>query len=515
MKRVLIAAMHHESNSFNPITAGEEDFKVIYGADVFANLRENDSVTGIIETLQQAGYDVVPTVCARAVPNGEVDHAFYTRIKTEIMERAKAAQEQAPIDAITLSLHGSMRVREQGEAEGFFLEELRSMFPDIPIFASLDMHTTMTQRMHDNCDGFVGYKCAPHTDCFETGQHAARMTIAALENNAAARSAWVKVPIMIAGEQSATSVEPMIELISALRRTERKQGIMAASYLMGFPWADNEDSAIAVYVVADGDLAMAEREAVELARLIWEKKDQFRFHTETYHEQEALDVAFAAVKNGQLPVYLSDSGDNPTAGSSSDCTDFLRLIMTDPRTKALSKPVIYGGIYDPIATKQCAGRVGQEMTLTFGAKFDTVTTSPITATGVVKAYIKDWSGGMVKSDLALFHSCGVDIVLAEAHVGYTSPTMFMDLGVDPHDAEIVVCKLGYLTQQHNLVAKRSIMALTKGSTNEDLKTLDYQRVKRPIFPLDDGFAYNASHNLVEKEDENGRGLGLGHNQVGG
>ncbi len=498
MKRVLIAAMHHESNSFNPITAGEEDFKVIYGADIFANLRANDSVTGIIKTLQGAGYEIIPTVFARAVPNGEVDYGFYTRIKTEILARARAAQEQAPIDAITLSLHGSMRVKEQGEAEGYFLEELRNIFPDIPILSSLDMHTTMTQRMHDNCDGFVGYKCAPHTDCFETGQHAANMTIAALENNAVAKSAWVKVPILIAGEQSETSVEPMVELIDALRAVERKEGIMAASYLMGFPWADNEDSAVAVYVVADGDLALAEKEAVALAQRFWSKKDAFKFHTETYHEQEALDAAFAAVWEKKLPIYLSDSGDNPTAGSSSDCTGFLQLIMSDARTKTLNQPIIYGGIYDPVATKQCAGRVGEEITLTFGAKFDTVTSTPITATGVVKAYIKDWSGSMVKSDLALFSSCGVDIVLAEAHVGYTSPQMFEDLGVDPRRAEIVVCKLGYLTEQHKLVAKRSIMALTKGSTNEDLKTLDYRKVKRPIFPLDDGFAYDATHNLMAK-----------------
>ena len=58
MKRVLTAAMHHESNSFNPITAGEKDFRVIYGADIFSDLRENDSVTGVIRTLQDAGYEV-------------------------------------------------------------------------------------------------------------------------------------------------------------------------------------------------------------------------------------------------------------------------------------------------------------------------------------------------------------------------------------------------------------------------------------------------------------------------
>ena len=31
MKRVLVGAMNHESNSFNPIVAGEEDFLVLRG----------------------------------------------------------------------------------------------------------------------------------------------------------------------------------------------------------------------------------------------------------------------------------------------------------------------------------------------------------------------------------------------------------------------------------------------------------------------------------------------------
>lgn len=500
MKRILVAGLHHESNTFNPIIAGEEDFKVIYGDDVFNNFRENDSVTGVIKTLQGAGYEVIPAVFARAVPNGEVDYNFYIKIKNEILEKAKAALKDGPIDAITLSLHGSMRVKKQGEVEGYFLEELREMFPNIPIISSLDMHTTMTKRMHDNCDAFVGYKCAPHTDCYETGEHAAKMTIAVLENGAKPKSAWVRVPILIAGEQSSTFVEPMMGLIKELRECEKKEGIMAASYLMGFPWADNEDSSVAVYVVADGDKELAEREAVKLAEVMWSKKDDFCFQTETYEEKEALDIAFKAVKEGKLPIYLSDSGDNPTAGASSDATGFLKLIMDDDRTDNLEHPVIFGGIYDPIATKQCEGRVGEEITLTFGAKFDNNISTPITATGTVKSYIKDWSRrGMLQGDLALFNSCGIDIVLAEVHVGYVTPEMFTDLGVNPRDVEIVVCKLGYLTHEQSLVAKRSIMALTKGNTNEDLKTLDYKKIKRPIFPIDSDFQYNALDNLSKKE----------------
>ncbi|MCI7795560.1 MAG: M81 family metallopeptidase, partial [Lachnospiraceae bacterium] len=400
-----------------------------------------------------------------------------------------------PLDAITLSLHGSMRVKGQGEAEGYLLEELRALFPDIPIFASLDMHTTMTDRMHENCDGFVGYKCAPHTDCTETGEHAARMTIEALDHGVQAKSAWVRVPIIIAGEQSSTTVEPMITLIKELRETEKKEGILAASYLMGFPWADNEDSSVAVYVVAN-DQELANKEAVRLAEFIWSKKDEFCFQTEAYHEAEALDQAFDSIAKGQYPVFLSDSGDNPTAGSSSDCTELLKMIMNDERTKDLKNPVLYGGFYDPEATKACEGKVGQEVTLTFGAKFDTKTTTPITATGVVMKYVKDWTGfGGNPSDVAVFRTHNVDVILAEKHIGYASPKVYLDMGLNPAEAPIVVCKLGYLGEEHEAFAKRAILVLTKGSTNEDLKTLHYEKVPRPLFPLDHDFDFDAKANL--------------------
>jgi len=496
MKRVLVAGMMHESNSFNPIVCGENDFGVVRGEDLFKRKQQNDPLRGIIVTLQEAGFEVIPVLFASAVPNGEVDRDFYMGLKAEILERARQAQAEKPLDAITLALHGSMRIKGLGDAEGYLLEELRTIFPDIPVFAALDMHTTMTKRMHDNCNGFVGYKCAPHTDKFETGVHAAKLTIAALRDGVQAKRAWVRVPILIAGEQSSTTVEPMKSLIDELRRTEAEDGILAASYLMGFPWCDNEDSAVAVYVVAD-DQEKADREAVRLADLIWRTRHDFCFQTETYTEEETLNVAFDAIASGQaLPVYLSDSGDNPTAGSSSDCTGFLKKIMDDPRTERLGSPVLYGGIYDPEATRACRGRVGEEITLTFGAKFDTVTTEPVTATGVVRAYVEKWDKTSIPCDLALFRANGVDIVLAEGHVGYVTPDIFIDLGRDPADADIVVCKLGYLTAEQAAVAKRSIMALSKGSTNEDLKTLNYTKVPGPIFPLDDDFDYEPERNLL-------------------
>ena len=114
------------------------------------------------------------------------------------------------------------------------------------------------------------------------------------------------------------------------------------------------------------------------------------------------------------------------------------------------------------------------------------------------AYCEQWDkfpGN--KSDHALFRTGNVDIVLAEKHIGYTSPEVFSDLGRDPHNAQIVVCKLGYLTAAQAAVAKRSIMALSRGSTNEDLASIPYEKTPRPIFPLDDAFHYDPRDNLMK------------------
>ena len=94
MKRVLVAAMHHESNSFNPIVAGENEFRVLRGQEFFENFRDNDSLTGVVKTLMDAGYEVVPAVSCRAVPNGEVDYDFDQGIKNEILEVARKENEK-------------------------------------------------------------------------------------------------------------------------------------------------------------------------------------------------------------------------------------------------------------------------------------------------------------------------------------------------------------------------------------------------------------------------------------
>lgn len=492
MKRILVGSMHHESNSFNPIIADERDFSIKYRKDALVFQSRNNALKGIVDTLIENNYEVVPVLSARAVPNGEVSFQLYSKLKKDFIEIALKENEIKKLDGINLALHGSMRVEGLGEAEGDLLKELRKYFKDIPIVVALDMHTTMTDNMFNYADAYIAYKCAPHTDCFETGEHSAKILIDIFKKEKLPKKAWVKVPMLIAGEQSETSTEPMVYFINKCREFEKNSEVLGVSILMGFPWADNSDSGVGIYV-SGYEQDTIDKIALEIGQEFFDKKEKFSFHTETYSPEKSYNVAIEALKDGKFPIYLSDSGDNPTAGSSSDCTGYLKLILEDERTKEVPSPIIYGGIYDPQTTLLCKNMVGKEIELTIGAKFDTVTTSPLNLKGKVINYIEKW--GSYESDLAVFRVNNVDIVLGEKHVGYISPDMYENLGLDPVNRHIIVCKLGYLTAEHKELSKRTIMALTNGSTNEDLENIKYSKVIRPIFPLDKNFSYKSCENI--------------------
>jgi len=165
--RVAIGGFFHESNTFSPLVTGAEDFLIFRREEIYAHQDAYLLAKGIISYFQaQAGYEVVPLVFARAVPNGEVDAELYGRLKSEFFNYL---QEAGPVDACVLALHGSMRVRGIGSAESDLLLALKSAFPGLPVFCGLDMHATVTRDLLRCSEALVGFKTAPHTDAWETG----------------------------------------------------------------------------------------------------------------------------------------------------------------------------------------------------------------------------------------------------------------------------------------------------------------------------------------------------------
>ena len=76
------------------------------------------------------------------------------------------------------------------------------------------------------------------------------------------------------------------------------------------------------------------------------------------------------------------------------------------------------------------------------------------------------------------------MVVTSKHVGCYDPEMMRVLGVEPSRLKAIVVKLGYLEPEIRAIAKRSIMALTDGSTNEIFERLPFKNIVRPVFPMD-------------------------------
>ena len=482
-RRIFVGGLHHESDTFNPIITGRDDIWVTRGQDLL-NKKGRDAASGIIATLTCAGYEVIPSVIARAVPNGVWDKTYYLELKEELLTALKNAGD---IDGISLSLHGSMRVEDIGEAEQDLLTSIREIHPKLPIITSLDMHATLTKRMFDALDGMVGYKCAPHTDTYETGIHAALMMIRTLEEGFMPTSSACRIPMLVAGEQSETSVEPMISLIQECRKMEGREHVLACSYLLGFPWADGEENGVHAVVTTDGDRVLADKLSRELAETFWAKRKAFAFYNETRMPAEALEATKTSLEENVYPVVISDSGDNPTAGSSQDVTNFLALVLKDKVLSNLTPPLVYQGFYDPEVVELAKeSGVGNTIETTLGAKFDTQKSKPIAIKAVVKALTEKWESAYC-SDLVLLDVQGVDVIVTSKHVGCYDPEMMRALGVKPERRKVIVVKLGYLEPEIRAIAKRSMMALTTGSTDELFERLPYRKLKRPIYPLDGDF----------------------------
>lgn len=485
--RILIGGMNHESNSLNPIITGADDFVVFYGDEILGRgMLPYYSSTGIASALKKAGCEIVPTVLARAVPNGVVSASFYRDLKAEFLYRTKEALAAGPIDGVCLALHGSMKVDSLGCAEGDLTSALRGLLPDIPFTAALDMHATITPSLLRAVNGFVGYKTAPHIDCAETGEHAAAMLLKALESGKKLYTAYKRIPMLIAGEKSESEAEPMRSLIERCRDAEKKPGIEAASFLLGFPWADDEHNAVSALVSAfDEAKDEAEKTATELAEAFWKRHKDFVFRSEYYDSAEAIKTACQAVlEKHEHPVFISDSGDNPTAGAAGDATDLLEKILDTINTvEKLPTPLLYSGFYDAPAAAACikAG-VGAKPCITLGGNWDTVNGKKIPLSVEVLNIVRDF--GPYKSDLVFIASGNIRFVITSKHIGFGDDELLPALGINAADYCLVVVKLGYLEPCFRSIAKRSIMATSRGCSNEVLETIPYKKVKRPLYPLD-------------------------------
>jgi microcystin degradation protein MlrC len=176
-------------------------------------------------------------------------------------------------------------------------------------------------------------------------------------------------------------------------------------------------------------------------------------------------------------------GDNPTAGGAGDVTWTLHQIVNHPVLGQPNGPsLIYASIPGPdIIHKALKAGIGAEIEGVAGAMVDNRYAPPITLKGKVHAIKKGDRNAVVEVVLQINNNY---IIVTERRKPYHYLKDFTDLNLNPQNTSIVMVKIGYLVPELYQIQKGWLMALTPGGVDQDLIRLPYQRLVRPIFPLD-------------------------------
>ena len=143
---------------------------------------------------------------------------------------------------------------------------------------------------------------------------------------------------------------------------------------------------------------------------------------------------------------------------------------------------IVASIVDPGAVASCqAAGLGSTVNLSVGGKLDPLHGKRLPLRGqVIRLKDDDPVGGRI----AVVQVDGVKLILTERRKPFHYMSEFDRLDLDALNHKIVVVKVGYLVPDLKAAARRAYMALTPGAVNQDIPSLDYQRVQRPLYPLD-------------------------------
>jgi microcystin degradation protein MlrC len=466
--RIAIGGVSHEGTTFSPILTGMEDLTVTRGDALLP--------TGKLRQLYDENHvELIPTLFARGVPSGILKKGTYLALKNEILDGLKSA---GTLDGICLSLHGAMEVEDIGDGESDLVGAIRALVGDgVLISASLDLHGNITPELIGAADILTALRTAPHRDGEETRYRAASLLIRALKEGLKPEMVMIPVPLLLPGEKVITEVEPAASLYAMLEEVDRVPGILTSSIMVGFAWADVPHASASVIVVAEREREIAHKQAVKLAEAFWARREKFTFDVESCDLDEAIDRALASDKK---PVFISDSGDNPTAGATGD----IPLVVERLLAKNVPDAVV-ASIVDPDVVNTCvAAGLNAQVTVAIGGKLDAVHGAPLTVTGKV-ALLSDDAG----EKIAVLRVKGVDVILTSKRGAFVTPGQFEALNIDVFAREIIVVKLGYLFPALRDIAPRAIMALSPGVSNEVIENLPFHRVRRPIFPLERDFAW--------------------------
>ena len=468
--RIAIGSLQCEGNSLTPVYTRFEDFDYAPGESMYQKIK-------VMDYLAEKGAEVIPTIYAHALPGGAVIKEDYLRLVGEIVDGIPC-----DVDGVWLYLHGAMCVQEIGSGEAYLLRKIRDKIGfDIPISLAMDFHADNSDEIVELANCITGFRTAPHQDHTETQLRAMRMLFTCIEKKILPKPVIDRAAVVICGDAVQTALEPLKSIMAAAEEMEKSiPGMMCVQVFNGQPWIDEPYMGPNFVVTHESDQEVAKECAKKLAKMFYDARYDFKFLIEALEPEEAIRRALAA-KEAQ--VFLSDSGDNTTAGAAGDNAFMLNRLM-----KLGAKNVLLAGIMDAAACDACyEAELGDTLTLTVGGSLaadseKATITGKLIHRGDILSYHGDNGGPSATLD------CGdITVVITRNRAAMCRPDIFESIHLDYSPFKVVVVKLGYLFPELAERAQRAILAFTPGASTERLEDMHMKNIRRPMFPLDDNF----------------------------
>ncbi len=474
LPRIAIAGIAIESSTFSPAITEEEAFHAKTGDEIFTTYPFLSA-----DSLDRKRANWIPTLRGVSLPGGIVTREAYESLVTKTLDMLK---NNGPYDGLFFDIHGAMSVVGLDDPEGDFIVRVRAVVGKKTIIStSMDLHGNVSWRLAQHSDLITCYRMAPHEDAMQSKKRAVDNLLSRIESGKGkpAYKAWIQVPILLPGEKTSTRVEPGKSLYAQVAPAASQERIVDAAIWIGYAWADEPRNHAVVMVTGD-DKDKVTTTAESLANSFWNVRSDFQFIAPTASLRESLDMAVASDKH---PFFISDMGDNPTAGGAGDVTWTLQEILARPEFKSDKGPsLIYASIPgSEFVIKAIEAGVGGKVDTYAGAAIDNRFAPPIRLTGIVTAI----ENGDTHAETEVVVKIGsVSVIVTKKRKPYHLEVDFTRLGLQPWKADIVVVKIGYLVPELYDMRSDWIMALTPGGVDQDLERLEFKRIVRPMFPFD-------------------------------
>ena len=477
--KVLVGQFVTESNAHIPLKNEISNYVVAFGDDCIRR-------THVGEVFAAAGIEVIPSVFADAAASGVIKPDTFAYIESCFLRAVREHLDE--IDGIYLMLHGASEVEGLGSGEHHILWEIRKIVgPYLPIAVCCDPHGNLCKDYVEDIQILRSYRESPHTDSIATMQKVAGMLCDLLKDRQNIHAVYRKLPLILGGEQSVSTDEPVKSINAYMDALEQDPRILSASWHVGYLRHDSPVAGCAIVAVpqTEADQAYAQQVADTVADYIWQRRKEFHYTGLTMDPETALQKALAFADK---PVFITDSGDNVTSGATGWNTYILRQVLA---VSDLQKKVLFANITDPATYQQLAPlEVGARAHIRLGVDRDEMSRSvdldvTVRAKGKLQGFLFRREGSYGDAVAVSVDGTPITVVVANTKQAMVEIHQFEGVGVSPADYDLVVVKQGYIFPELKEMGKLCIMSLTDGATPQDTRLIPFKKILRPMYPLDE------------------------------